>query len=591
MFKKSIRNKLIILLLVITIIPFGTSIIVTYLYTKESLKDQSIQENVNLLYQGKVNTENYLRDLNNFTLSFYSNTDIMNYLRKSSVSTSDYLSIGIVDDTLRTLLYSDDSINKVYMSIVRDQKLVSISRRSTIVYSEQVDTYFDSYQMAKNNPHNLYIEPLKSNAFAIHFAFRNVPANDVLAYITLEVKPEKIMELSEFLYNKDEEEFYILTPEGHFIYNSVDNSSDHDHSKWINELHQSESASGKIEWKDSTFHGVIVYDAISDAMGSWILVKRIPYTTLYESAYGVAIINIIFGVLGLTLVILATFFVSFKITSPIRVLMQNIKQVEKGNMQVQFQSLGDDEIGVLGQRFKVMIEKINHLINREYKLELENKTNQLKVLHSQINPHFLYNTLQSIGTMALKSKVPEIYTSLTDLSQIMRYSMNMEEDVVPLAKEINYTKSYLLLQKQRFGDDLDYILDIETEALDIKVPKMILQPIIENYFKHGFDIRDGVGEIQIKCKKKESYLFIVIRDNGMGVSEKRLEEVYQQLYAEPNTDKVQSNIGLKNVYARLQLYYSGEALLKLQNQNSGGFLVIMKLPLEMEGDVYEGDHC
>jgi two-component system sensor histidine kinase YesM len=236
------------------------------------------------------------------------------------------------------------------------------------------------------------------------------------------------------------------------------------------------------------------------------------------------------------------------------------------------------------------MEKINHLINREYKLELENKTNQLKVLHSQINPHFLYNTLQSIGTMALKSRVPEIYSSLTDLSQIMRYSMNMDEDVVPLAKEINYIKSYLLLQKQRFGDDLNYILDIEKGALDVKVPKMILQPIIENYFKHGFDIREGVGEIKITCKEEESYLFIAIGDNGMGVTEQRLKEIHDHLLAEQSNGKGYSNIGLKNVYARLQLYYTDEALMKLQNRNSGGFLVTLRLPLEMEGGIHESDY-
>ncbi|WP_332696043.1 sensor histidine kinase [Halalkalibacter lacteus] len=590
MFKRSIRNKLIVLLLLITIIPFGSSIIVTYLYTKESLKDQSIQENVNLLYQGKVNIDNYLRELNNFTLSFYSNPDLMNYLRKSYGS-NDYLSMGVVNNVLRALLYSDENINKVYMSIVGDQQIVSSSRQSTIIYSEQVDINMEAYQKAKDNPNNLYIESNNlSNMFTIHRAFRNVPANHILAYLSLEIKPDKINELSHYLYNDKEEEFYIATPEGHFIYDSSSDLLVHDYPKWMNKLLESTEQSGTFEWKDSTFQGVVVFDRLSDASGSWILVKRIPFTTLYESAYGVAIINIIFGVIGLTLVILATFFVSFNITSPIRVLLQNIKQVEKGKMQVQFQSLGNDEIGVLGHRFKLMIEKINHLINREYKLELENKTNQLKVLHSQINPHFLYNTLQSIGTMALKSKVPEIYSSLTDLSQIMRYSMNMDEDVVPLAKEINYTKSYLLLQKQRFGDDLHYILDVQEDALDVKVPKMILQPIIENYFKHGFDIREGVGELKIKCRKKDSHLFIAIRDNGIGVSEQRLKEIHDHLHAEQNNSKTDSNIGLKNVYARLKLYYSNQALFKLQNRNSGGFLVTMRLPLEMEGGIHESDH-
>ncbi|MCL7746227.1 sensor histidine kinase [Halalkalibacter alkaliphilus] len=588
MFKTSIRNKLIVLLLLITIIPFGSSIVVTYIYTKESLKDQTIEENVNLLYQGKVNIENYLRELNNYTLSFYSNPDFMSYLRKT-YSSNDYLSMGTVHNVLRALLYSDDSINQVNMAIVGDQQTVSLSRRSTLVYSKQADTNIEAYQRAKENPNNIYIEPT-DQSFFIHRAFRNVPANHILAYITLEIRPGKINELSHYLYNDNTEEFYIMTPDADFIYHSKADVRDDQYSEWIDEINGLEEQSGTFEWKDATFQGVVVFDRLSDATGSWLLVKRIPHTTLYESAYGVALINIIFGVVGLTLVILATFFVSFKITSPIRVLVQNIKEVEKGNMQPQFHSLGNDEIGILGQRFKMMIERINHLINREYKLELENKTNQLKVLHSQINPHFLYNTLQSIGTMALKNKALDVYSSLTDLSQIMRYSMNMDQDIVPLEKEINYTKAYLLLQKQRFGEDLNYILEVEEGALDIQVPKMILQPIIENYFKHGFDTREELGEIKVVCKKKESYLFIAIRDNGVGIPEKRLKEIQNLLYTNKESAKSDSSIGLKNVYARLQLYYSEQAIFKIQNRSTGGVQVTIKLPLELEGGLHESNY-
>jgi two-component system sensor histidine kinase YesM len=120
-----------------------------------------------------------------------------------------------------------------------------------------------------------------------------------------------------------------------------------------------------------------------------------------------------------------------------------------------------------------MIGKINHLINREYKLELENKTNQLKALQSQLNPHFLYNALQSIGTLALKKNVPQVYSLVTHLSKIMRYGMNMDEDMVPLTKEIDYIKAFLLLQKERFGDQFEYSLQFDKEDLTIRVPKMI----------------------------------------------------------------------------------------------------------------------
>ncbi|WP_227935600.1 sensor histidine kinase [Alkalihalobacillus deserti] len=582
MLRTSIRNKLIVLLLLITIIPFGSSIIVTYLYTKESLKDQSIQENINLLYQGKVNIESYLKELNNYTFSFYNNPDFMNYLRMNEIG--DYVSRGVVHNVLQSLLYSDESINKVAMSIEKHEEMLTVSRRSSIVYSQLIDpTDIEYYIEARENAANLYIEPLNElNRFTIHRAFKDVPANHVLAYVSLEIKPDKINQLSKYLYHEGTEEFYILTQEGHLIYSSELISNVDKELDWKETLLNSSESNGTVVWKDATFDGVMVYDTISDSTGSWVLVKRIPNTTLYESAYGVAIINIFFGVIGLSLVILATLFVSFKITSPIRILLQNIKQVEKGNMQVQFQTLGKDEIGILGDRFKTMIEKINHLINREYKLELENKTNQLKVLHSQVNPHFLYNTLQSIGTLALKSKVPEIYSSLTDLSQIMRYSMNMEEDIVSLDKEINYTKAYMLLQKQRFGDDLEYQLEIDEETLNIKVPKMILQPIIENYFKHGFDVRDHIGKLTVKCKKKDQFLFISISDNGSGVPEERLKEIRQHLNEETNQSLGGDSIGLKNIYERLKLYYCEDLSFKLKNRDSGGFLITIRLPIEME---------
>ncbi|WP_078552899.1 sensor histidine kinase [Bacillus alkalicellulosilyticus] len=595
----SIRSKLITLLLLITIIPFGTSIIVTYFYTTQSLKEQAIDENLNLLYQGKVNIETYIRELNNQALVIYQNPDFMNYLKSSRFPT-DHGARNIVNTVLQTLLYSDDSINRVYMSILNSNHFVSVSRRSTVIYIENVDNRNqDFYLRAEESPYNQYIQPIynphpelrRTNPFTLHRAFTNVPSDEVLAFISLEVNPTKITDLSRQLYDADVEEFYIISQDGSFIFSSQNGRySEDEQSSWVQDLLSAKQDRGFIEKKEDTFHGVMVYETTSEATGEWILVKRLPYTTLNESAYSVAMINILFGVIGLVLVILATFLVSFQITKPIKILVQNIRQVEKGNMKAQFKSLGNDEIGLLGERFKMMIEKINNLINREYKLEIENKNNQLKVLQSQINPHFLYNALQSIGTVALKNKVPEIYTSLTDLSEIMRYGMNMDEGIVQLEKELNYSKAYLLLQKQRFGDDFEFTIKVDPQALQIKVPKMIMQPIIENYFKHGFDSREGVGNLVIECTISEPFVIMTIRDNGLGVSEERLKEIQRHFYAKHNRGREDTNIGLKNVFVRLKLYYSNQATLRLNNLEGGGFEVMMKLPIHLEEVFHEGDH-
>ncbi|GGM24218.1 histidine kinase [Paraliobacillus quinghaiensis] len=588
MFKTNIRNKLIVLLLVITIIPFGLSIFVTFIFTKDSLKEQSIQENVNLLYQGKINIQTYMKELNNLVLSSYNNREYINYLRSAKYEDTSPSMIS-VNQILQSTLYGDDSVKKVSMFIVGNNKVVTTSKQSTIIYSDYVsDLNTDYFKKARKSPNNLSMELMPNlNKFILHRAYKNVPTESVLAYFSLEVKLDKINQLSENLYNKNSDEFYIITPEGDLVFGSTPLLSSNEDIPWVTTLINKNEENGQMEWYDKSFQGVMIFDKISAAQGGWIIVKRIPFTTLYESAYSVATINIVFGMIGLLLVILASILVSFKFSKPIRVLAENIKQIEKGNMQVQFSSLGKDEIGMLGHRFKMMVERLNHYINREYKLELENKTNQLKVLQSQVNPHFLYNTLQSIGTMALKSKVPEIYSSLTELSQIMRYNMKTDENIVPLVKEINYTNSYMLLQKQRFSDDLQYSVDIDDELLDVYVPKMILQPIIENYFKHGFQKTYSIGEINLVCKKKGDFLCIDIYDNGVGMNEKQLNDIRQHLYVESNKKTDMSHIGLRNVYRRLKLYYPEKATLELQNRFEGGLHVSMRLPLEMEVDMDE----
>ncbi|MGM0841335.1 MAG: sensor histidine kinase [Bacillota bacterium] len=602
MLKTSIRNKLIVLLMITTIVPFGSSIIITYLYTKESIEEQVVEESSNLLYQGKVNLESYINELNGLTLSLYNNPDFINFMR-SPGQENNYLTIGIVKNVVQTILYTGDTINGVRISFADGDRVISATKRSTVVFSNKVrDSQWESFRNAERSPYNMYIEPTHSqeekninrskDIVTIHRAFRNVPGDEVLAYISLEVSPDKIIDLSRNLYNAKSEEFYLLSSEGEMIYSSDrDVSDDGSNQKWIKRIMESKDVSGTLEWKEGSFNGVMMYDQLPASAGGWLLVKRVPYVNLYESAFSVAKINILFGVLGLSLVVLATLFVSFKITSPIRILLQNIQQVEKGNMKVQSESFGSDEIGILGFRFQQMIERINHLINREYKLELENKTNQLKVLQSQINPHFLYNALQSIGTIALKNKVPQIYSLITHLSKIMRYGMNMEEDMVPLSKEINYTNAYLLLQKERFGENLDYNVEVEEEVKEIPVPKMILQPLIENYFKHGFDIRDGVGRIWLSCFRDEGELVMMVRDNGVGVTESRLREIGDHFKADAwNKTGDETNIGLKNVYVRLKLYYDHQATLQLENHDGGGFMVTMRLPIRMEGEANESNH-
>ncbi|WP_413378483.1 cache domain-containing sensor histidine kinase [Alkalihalobacillus sp. 1P02AB] len=593
--KSSIRQKLITLLLLFTIIPFGASIVVTFLYTKESLKDQAIEENVNLLYQGKVNIDSYVKELNNLTLSVYNNLEFISYLKSANLREQP-ISVRSVNQVLQTILYADQSIESVDLFIEKNSQFITTSKQSSVIYSEQrKDLNFSFYEQASESPFNLYIKPNEGknphHSFSLHRSLQNVPSEDILAYISLQINGRKLVELSEHLYTEGNEELFIVTTEGDFVYQSSPILNERKEQDWISEVLLHEQKSGVLEWSESNEPFVLIYDTIAESRGGWKLIKIIPASTLFESAYNVAFINIIFGMLGLFLVIVATLFVSFKITNPLTVLVKNINEVKKGNMKVQFHSLGNDEIGELGDSFKSMVKKMDQLINREYKLEIENKTNQLKVLQSQINPHFLYNALQSIGTLALKSDAPKVYTLITDLSKIMRYSINTSESMVTLSQELDYLSSYLLLQKQRFEDKLDYSIIIKNDVKEVYVPKMILQPLVENYFNHGFDSHEVVGIVSVTCNKHKDKIVIEIQDNGLGVSEERLEMINTQLATNQNmVSNSGTGIGLQNVYRRLKLYYGEHTEMSLENIQTGGFNVRITLPIKMEGEILEGDH-
>ncbi|MEW8988064.1 MAG: histidine kinase, partial [Bacillus sp. (in: firmicutes)] len=174
----------------------------------------------------------------------------------------------------------------------------------------------------------------------------------------------------------------------------------------------------------------------------------------------------------------------------------------------------------------------------------------------------------------------KVYTLLTSLAAIMRYSMNMKDDIVPLSHEIRHVKSYLQLQKQRFDDQFNFHLVIQKETEGLLVPKMILQPIVENCFKHGFDQHTDKQSIILSAAVQENgMLKISVKDNGAGVTDEQLTLIRHELYS--GAEKSSASIGLKNIYDRLAIYYRNQADFSIYKNGEEGFVVSMSIPVEM----------
>lgn len=599
-----IRKKLIIFLMLVTVLPFGTAITVTYFYTTKSLNEQSVSTNHDLIVKGKEELTVYLNDVAQMSSVPYRYTPFMNVMR-NGVSSNLAVNQEEVRRVLAYLFNTRPEIEQMHLYI-HEEKESFTNYHSRISGRAKYENIFShpyygrltaiaGYSLIEP-PHEIYSynnisvipNSQKVKVLSFHNVIRDVPLADVLGFLSIDINLSRISAISERLYMKDVEDLYIINEKGMIIYSSNENEIGKENKeKWFEQVKRESEGGKSFEWKDEQFSGVIVHEKFSDSFKDWSIVKRIPYDVLYKGARETAIINILIGLATLVFALAGTMFVSFKLTAPIKVLIGNMKKVEKGEFKADFESLGTDEIGMLGRHFKLMIAKIEELIESEYKLEIENKASQLRVLQSQINPHFLYNAFQSIGTLALKLNAVPVYSLLTSLSTIMRYSMNMKDDIVPFTSELNHVKAYLLLQKQRFEEQFEFELTIAEEVKAISVPKMILQPVVENCFKHGFDQHIEKARIQIEAYlENDNMVLINIKDNGMGPNDEQLEKIRLELFSSNSKSVMQREaIGLKNIYDRLQIYYHNQANLAVNRNEEGGFTVTIVIPTVIPKEV------
>ncbi|MBP2002238.1 two-component system sensor histidine kinase YesM [Paenibacillus shirakamiensis] len=583
---RSIRTRLIQFMLLATTIPLSLSLIFTLVHTRESVKEQTVNENVRLMYQGKTNLVNYLNGINRASLSVYTDP---HFLRNLALRPDDYSIISEIYTTLQTIQVTTPDIYQVYLhnNVTNISTLVtsSVPRREFRAKPYRNIQAFGSGMTAIQPVHALdsYGFPRSPsdytdrNVFSLYRSIVNVPDSKQLALLAIDVKLDGINAICDQLYENRSEQLYLIDDKGTVIYSHEPNEigkliPDHAFMKALKNDDE-----GYFDDKDA----MSIYEKLNLGFASWTLVKQIPHTSLYQQSTQLVLINGAIAILALLAVVLVTLWISIRITKPIKQLTHYINVVQTGQLDVDIQVTSPDEIGILSRRFRQMMDTINNLILREYRLELANKTNQLKALQAQINPHFLYNTLQSIGTLALQHNVPRVYSLLSSLSNIMRYNMRSSEALVTLKDEVNHLKLYLELQKERFGDQLEVKWEIDEDSLSFSVPKMILQPIAENYFKHGMGHYAGVGCLSITTRAIDEHrVTIIIENNGSSLEEEALSKLQEKLgktARQLELTEDDNSIGLSNVLMRLQLYSDNLSTLTISNLSPHGIQITLDI--------------
>jgi len=242
---------------------------------------------------------------------------------------------------------------------------------------------------------------------------------------------------------------------------------------------------------------------------------------------------------------------------------------------------------ILFVSFVVSLALILQIVNEVYiqKLQKERlfsrqKEMQLNILSNQINPHFLYNTLETIRMMALEKNEKEIAVTITMLSGILRQSLSASEKTVPLEKEVSFVRNYLEIQKLRYGQRLEYSIEMEPELGNFNVLPLLIQPLVENSFIHGLEKKTGIGIVRVVIRAKNNLLYIDVSDNGAGMKGEYLEKLKDDLLL--NDDSIDDHIGLINVNRRIKLFYGASFGLTIGENSDSGFNVCMSIPITVK---------
>jgi two-component system, sensor histidine kinase YesM len=365
---------------------------------------------------------------------------------------------------------------------------------------------------------------------------------------------------------------YIENSQGQVIANSKETSAP------LREAVNHFIREGSVQsWGTANIMGDSLIVGYSDIDGTdWRIVSIIPMKEIMSSSDQLRIkMELIMIIIGTGTYVLAAYFSNY-IGRLFRKLIQRMKRVQNGELTTINFHYSKNEIGELTENFNYMINRINELAEEKYQSGLEVKNAELKALQTQINPHFLYNTLDLINWMGIKSNNRDISELVQSLAKFYRLSLNNGKEEVSVRDEIAHVETYVNIQNRRFDNCIRLVVEMEDSVYDCLTLKILLQPIVENAILHGILQKDQKrGTISITGKMKNNEISITVEDDGVGISPQRLEELRENR----TIGSREGGYGLKNINERIKLYYGDGFGLEFESAIGHGTKVTLRIPV------------
>lgn len=581
--RHTFRGKLVLVQLVVVIIPITILVLTTSYWSRRIIADKFSGSMEQSVHQTAANIDLILNDVRNSSNNILTNQRLINLIEKSYVYDPTE-----IENLLRSFYAASDYIEGLsvfrsdYAFSVGYEHYASINVLAGWINSQDIGQGEINWLVSRQELVKSITGAEQHYFFSLARRLINLETNRVIGNLLIDVDESLLADTCRSL--------NANTPGLSFICDESGVIISHSNKDWIgqklpdpvllNQIVNSPSLQGSLSYdaagvttaNDLLLPGSIVYYSTCQVTG-WRLISVIPTAYLFrEINYVVTLITLASLILlaGATVVILIS---SRRLTQPISNLMDGMRQIETGNLEITVANASQDEIGRLTQAFNSMVQDIKRLLARIVQEEQQKQQVELEAMRAQINPHFLYNTLNSIKWMAKIQGADNVGQAITALTKLLRVSINLTKDMISLQEEIEYVRNYVFIMKMRFNDQVEIDYAIPDECASLRVQKLILQPIVENSLVHAVKDNDHLV-IRITAQVAADKLIIAVADNGQGMAEDQVNTLLI-----PQSVSKMSSVGIANVHNRIQMHHGPGYGLAIASQLDQGTRVTVTLPV------------
>ncbi|WP_346930413.1 sensor histidine kinase [Clostridium sp.] len=573
--KKSFRNKLLVIFILLIFIPIGFIYIIYNNVMKSIITTKYSESAKQSVYEAGSNIDFIIDSIADLSDMVVNNRDFIENLKDSSMQSHEEL-----NNILRNFCTTNEEVESI--TLIAKDKTYDVGAIKTYV-QEEIDinninkthgelVWFDTIPVRVK----ILSGEISKNYFSLGRKVIDLDSLMDIGTIFIDVDETILEDSYKSLITEESSELFICNSKGQIIShpNKEVIGKNIGDKNYALEVLSSNKDVGSIEFTDDDVEKVCIYSNIPSA--NWKIVKIVSKEYLYKEITNMQRYMFIGGTIYVIITILICLFFSSQISRPMVSMKNMMKKAEDGDLDVRINVDRIDELGELGNSFNNMIGKMNEVVDKLVEEERFKKELELETLHAQINPHFLYNTLNTIKWMAKIQGDKSVSNAVTSLIKLLRVSINLGKEMITLEDEIDYVRNYINIQNLRFNEKVNIIYNIDEECLKCTIPKLILQPIVENSLIYGIreDEEEEPLEISIKACIEEKNLIILVKDNGPGISDEDIEKIFSK---EKDVNKF-SKVGLNNVNQRIKLYCGEEYGINIGNRSKLGTYVKVEVP-------------